>query len=160
MLSSLSRSWPKKAMLPVVAHPVQIKGPQGLVPFFTSSIIGCRWLGPLSKWSMTSVNLGTFQDGDLLPNTQTTMAKKGQYVKSQETGTALDRASAEQLKMSSPILPPPKLHTQEKKRKKILFRSKVWLTWTNLLKWYLAIWSHVCVFWTVCEVCMDGTSLK
>jgi hypothetical protein len=27
-------------MLPVVAHPVQIKGPQGLVPFFTSSIIG------------------------------------------------------------------------------------------------------------------------
>ncbi|KAL5654742.1 hypothetical protein ACJX0J_034061, partial [Zea mays] len=86
---------------------------------------GCRWLGPLSKWSMTSVNLGTFQDGDLLPNTQTTMAKKGQYVKSQETGTALDRASAEQLKMSSPILPPPKLHTQEKKRKKILFRSKV-----------------------------------
>ncbi|ONM06028.1 Helicase protein MOM1 [Zea mays] len=32
---------------------------------------------------MTSVNLGTFQDGDLLPNTQTTMAKKGQYVKSQ-----------------------------------------------------------------------------
>jgi len=60
----------------------------------------------------TDINLGMSQDGVLLPSTQTTMAKKGQSVKKQETVTALDRANAEDA-----ILPLPKLHTQEKKRK-------------------------------------------
>ncbi|XP_066347970.1 uncharacterized protein [Miscanthus floridulus] len=60
----------------------------------------------------TDINLGISQDGVLLPNTQTTMTKKGHSVKKQEIVTALDRANAEDA-----ILPLPKLHTQEKKRK-------------------------------------------
>lgn len=60
----------------------------------------------------TDISLGISQDGVLLPNTQTTMAKKGQSVKKHETVFALDRANAEDA-----ILPLPKLHTQEKKRK-------------------------------------------
>ncbi|RCV45210.1 hypothetical protein SEVIR_9G439100v4 [Setaria viridis] len=60
----------------------------------------------------TDINLGISQDGVLLPNIQTTMTKKDQTVKKQETVTALDRANAEDA-----ILPLPKLHTQEKKRK-------------------------------------------
>ncbi|CAL4938998.1 unnamed protein product [Urochloa decumbens] len=60
----------------------------------------------------TDINLGISQDGILLPNIQTTMTKKDQSVKKQETVTALDRANAEDA-----ILPLPKLHTQEKKRK-------------------------------------------
>ncbi|WVZ56638.1 hypothetical protein U9M48_007134, partial [Paspalum notatum var. saurae] len=60
----------------------------------------------------TDINLGISQDGVLLPNIQTATAKKGQSLKKQETVTALDRANAEDA-----ILPLPKLHTQEKKRK-------------------------------------------
>ncbi|CAN6325488.1 unnamed protein product [Urochloa humidicola] len=60
----------------------------------------------------TDINLGISQDGVLLPNIQTTMTKKDQSVKKQETVTALDRANAEDA-----ILPLPKVHTQEKKRK-------------------------------------------
>ncbi|AQL07299.1 transducin family protein / WD-40 repeat family protein [Zea mays] len=60
----------------------------------------------------TDINLGISQDGVLLPNTQSTMTNKGQSVKKQETVTALDRANAEDA-----VLPLPKLHTQENKRK-------------------------------------------
>uniref|UniRef100_A0A0A9CGK0 Small-subunit processome Utp12 domain-containing protein n=1 Tax=Arundo donax TaxID=35708 RepID=A0A0A9CGK0_ARUDO len=60
----------------------------------------------------TDINLGISDDGALLPNIQTTIPKKGQSVKKQETVTALDRANAEDA-----ILPLPKLHAQEKKRK-------------------------------------------
>ncbi|XP_062210965.1 uncharacterized protein LOC133912313 isoform X2 [Phragmites australis] len=60
----------------------------------------------------TDINLGISQDGVLLPNIQTTIPKKGQSAKKQETVTALDRANAEDA-----ILPLVKLHTQEKKRK-------------------------------------------
>ncbi|CAN6301203.1 unnamed protein product [Urochloa humidicola] len=60
----------------------------------------------------TDINLGISKDGVLLPNIQTTMTKNDQSVKKQEIVTALDRANAEDA-----ILPLPKLHTQEKKRK-------------------------------------------
>ncbi|XP_062215881.1 uncharacterized protein LOC133916284 isoform X2 [Phragmites australis] len=60
----------------------------------------------------TDINLGISDDGVMLPNIQTATPKKGQSVKKQETVTALDRANAEDA-----ILPLPKLHTQEKKRK-------------------------------------------
>ncbi|OEL14461.1 hypothetical protein BAE44_0024514 [Dichanthelium oligosanthes] len=60
----------------------------------------------------TDINLGISQDGVLLPNIQTIMTKKGQSVKKQETVTALDRSNAEDA-----ILPLPKVHMQEKKRK-------------------------------------------
>ncbi|KAM0870904.1 hypothetical protein ACQ4PT_039748 [Festuca glaucescens] len=58
------------------------------------------------------INLGVSEDGVLLPTIQPTIAKKGQYAKTKGTITALDRANAEDA-----ILPLPKLHTQEKKRK-------------------------------------------
>ncbi|XP_047090316.1 WD repeat-containing protein 43-like [Lolium rigidum] len=58
------------------------------------------------------INLGVSEDGVLLPTIQPTMAQKGQYAKTKGTITALDRANAEDA-----ILPLPKLHTQEKKRK-------------------------------------------
>ncbi|KAM0899200.1 hypothetical protein ACQ4PT_021495 [Festuca glaucescens] len=58
------------------------------------------------------INLGVSEDGVLLPAIQPTMAQKGQYAKTKGTITALDRANAEDA-----ILPLPKLHTQEKKRK-------------------------------------------
>ncbi|XBH85450.1 hypothetical protein VPH35_073365 [Triticum aestivum] len=58
------------------------------------------------------VNLGVSEDGVLLPTVQPTMHQKGQSAKTKVTITALDRANAEDA-----ILPLPKLHTQEKKRK-------------------------------------------
>lgn len=58
------------------------------------------------------VNLGVSEDGVLLPTIQPTMPQKGQSAKTKGTITALDRANAEDA-----ILPLPKLHTQEKKRK-------------------------------------------
>nr|CAB3496183.1 unnamed protein product [Digitaria exilis] len=58
------------------------------------------------------INLGISQDGVLLPNTQTTISKKGHSVKKQAKVTALDRANAEDA-----TLPLPKVHTEEKKRK-------------------------------------------
>ncbi|KAL6901926.1 hypothetical protein ACP4OV_004802 [Aristida adscensionis] len=66
----------------------------------------------------TDINLGISQDGVLLPNIQSTMSKKGPSAKKQETVTALDRANAEDA-----ILPVPKLHTQEKKRKHDVTKS-------------------------------------
>ncbi|VAH90032.1 unnamed protein product [Triticum turgidum subsp. durum] len=58
------------------------------------------------------VNLGVSEDGVLLPTVQPTTHQKGQSAKTKVTITALDRANAEDA-----ILPLPKLHTQEKKRK-------------------------------------------
>ncbi|KAF7054191.1 hypothetical protein CFC21_061913 [Triticum aestivum] len=58
------------------------------------------------------VNLGVSEDGVILPTVQPTMHQKGQSAKTKVTITALDRANAEDA-----ILPLPKLHTQEKKRK-------------------------------------------
>ncbi|KAE8772845.1 WD repeat-containing protein 43 [Hordeum vulgare] len=58
------------------------------------------------------INLGVSEDGVLLPTVQPTMPQIGQSAKTKVTITALDRANAEDA-----ILPLPKLHTQEKKRK-------------------------------------------
>lgn len=58
------------------------------------------------------IDLGVSEDGVLLPTIQPTVPQKGQSAKTRGTITALDRANAEDA-----ILPLPKLHTHEKKRK-------------------------------------------
>uniref|UniRef100_A0ACD5WYZ7 Uncharacterized protein n=1 Tax=Avena sativa TaxID=4498 RepID=A0ACD5WYZ7_AVESA len=58
------------------------------------------------------INLGVSEDGVLLPTIQPTMPQKGQSAKTKGIITALDRANAEDA-----ILPLPKLHKEEKKRK-------------------------------------------